>query len=136
MCLQKHFVTWNTKENIQKRTLYVSIIVKYSAEFDNLSHLDTMDKIKSAAWYWQYMYITQSSCPVIHKFRYAGIFILVIFENKLDVVISHINFILKHHDKCKFALKLINSQFISIRSYTKNANIANFVYYGKTRLQL
>ena len=37
---------------------------------------------------------------------------IIKFENKLDIVISHINLISKQHDKCKFALKVI--QFITI----------------------
>ena len=32
-----------------------------------------------------------------------GIFVLLNSENKLDVVISHVKFISKHHDKCTFA---------------------------------
>ena len=41
---------------------------------------------------------------------------LKILKRKLDVVISHINLISKHHDKCKFALKVIQLVII-----TKNA---------------
>ena len=33
-------------------------------------------------------------------------------ENKLDVVIGHINFNVKHYDKCKFALKF--NQLVTI----------------------
>ena len=48
-----------------------------------------------------------SSFPVIHKVGNVGIFVLLKFENKLNREISHFNFISKHYDKCKFALKLI-----------------------------
>ena len=37
----------------------------------------------------------------------VGIFALLKFENKLDIVITRINFISKKHDKCKYALKFI-----------------------------
>ena len=53
------------------------------------------------------MYGIQSSFPAIHKVSNIGIFVLLKFENKLDVVNSHINFISKNHNKCKFALKFI-----------------------------
>ena len=53
-----------------------------------------------------------SSFPVIHKVDNVGIFVLLKFENKLNVVIVHTNFISKHHDKYKFALKFI--QFVTI----------------------
>ena len=44
----------------------------------------------------------------LHKVSNVGIFVLLKFENKLDIVISHINFISKHHDKCKCALKFVH----------------------------
>ena len=37
----------------------------------------------------------------------VGIFILLNFENKLEIVVSHIAFNSKHHDKSIFALKMI-----------------------------
>ena len=63
-------------------------------------------------------------------------------ENKLDTVVSHINFYLKHSKhsgQCKCALKCIhlatNLQLIPLYScnVTQNTNMANFVCYGKTR---
>ena len=48
--------------------------------------------------------LLHSSFPVIHK---VGIFVSLKFENKSDTVISHINFNSKCHDKCEFALNLI-----------------------------
>ena len=63
----------------------------------------------------------QSSFPVMHKVDNVDIFVLL--KNKWDVVINHTNFISKHNDKWKFALKKFsacnNSQFISIRICTK-----------------
>ena len=45
---------------------------------------------------------------------------------------------LPYHDKCRFVVKFDffgkHFLFILIRSCAKNANIANFVYYGKTRM--
>ena len=35
----------------------------------------------------------QSSFPTIHKLGYVRIFVLFKLENRLDVVVSHINFI-------------------------------------------
>ena len=59
------------------------------------------------------------------------------FENEMDTFISHFSFNSKHHDKCKFVLTFIPPVTISnlfpLEVY-KNANIANFVHYGKTRL--
>ena len=43
----------------------------------------------------------------LHKVGNIGIFVLSKFENKLDVLISNINFISKHNDKFKFTLKFI-----------------------------
>ena len=42
---------------------------------------------------------TSSSFPLIHKVDNAGIIVLLLFEKKLDTVISHINFNSMHHDK-------------------------------------
>ena len=54
----------------------------------------------------------------------------------MGIVINPITFNLKHHDKCKFALTFISlattSNLFSLE-VVQNANIANFVYYGKTR---
>ena len=44
----------------------------------------------------------QSSFPVILKVGNVGIFVLLKFENKLDTVISHMNFNSIHHNKFKF----------------------------------
>ena len=52
-------------------------------------------------------FCSQSSFPVIHKVGNIDIFVLLKFGNKLDVVISHINFISKQYDKCKFVLELV-----------------------------
>ena len=55
----------------------------------------------------------------------------------MNLVIYHLNFNSKHDERCKFALKLIlmgtTSNLFSLKLY-KNANIANFIYYGKTGL--
>ena len=48
-----------------------------------------------------------SSFAVIRKIGNVGFYVLFTFENKVDIVISHINFNSKHYDKCKYALKLI-----------------------------
>ena len=39
-----------------------------------------------------------SSFPVVYKVGNVDIFVLLKFENKLDVVISHITSISKHHE--------------------------------------
>ena len=49
--------------------------------------------------------------PVFLKLAVLTLFVIK-FENKLDIVISHINLISKQQDKCKFALKVI--QLITI----------------------
>ena len=51
---------------------------------------------------------------VVHKGVNVGIFKIPKFENKLDVVISQINFISKDHDKCKFVLTFIQLVMIPI----------------------
>ena len=43
----------------------------------------------------------------INKICNVDIFVLLKFENKLDVITIDINFISKHVDKLKFALKII-----------------------------
>ena len=43
----------------------------------------------------------------------VGTFVLLKFENKLDVVISHINLFPKHHCKSKFALNFIQLESIN-----------------------
>ena len=48
-----------------------------------------------------------SSFPVVYKVGNVHINVLLKFGNKLDRGINHFNFNSKHHDKCKFALKLI-----------------------------
>ena len=60
------------------------------------------------------------------------------FENKLNMFINHIFFILNLHAKYKFALKLFTLWSFPIYFYykiCKNDKVANFVYYGKTWLQ-
>ena len=52
----------------------------------------------------------------------------------MDIVINHLNVNSKHHDKHKFAIKFIPLQICSHYKLYRNVNIANFVYYGKTRL--
>ena len=60
-------------------------------------------------------------------------------ENEIDIVISHLNFNSRHHDKCKCALKLIllgmTSNLFSLKNANKNANIVNYVYYGKNSIR-
>ena len=60
----------------------------------------------------------------MHKVGNLGIFYLN-FKKLMDIVISYLSFNSEYHDKCTFT-----------KSYSKlhkNAKIANFVYYGKTR---
>ena len=57
----------------------------------------------------------------------------------MDKVTNHLNFNLRHHDKCKVALEIIplvtTSDLISLQILQKSiASIANCVYYWKTRL--
>ena len=91
------------------------------------------------------MYGIQSSFPgTIHKVSNIGISVLLKFENKLDVVnSSHINFISKHPDKCKFAIIKLHKIYLAWSPVPKlfencilykNANFDNLVYYGKTRM--
>ena len=58
----------------------------------------------------------------------------------MDIVISYLNFNSQYHNEYRFAVKLISlvitSNFFFIRSCLKNANIANFVYYGKTWIRV
>ena len=49
----------------------------------------------------------------IHKVGNIGIFLFLKFKNKWDSVYQHINFNAKHHDECKFTLKLIQLPTIS-----------------------
>ena len=67
----------------------------------------------------------------------VGISVLSNFENKLCTVICHIFFTSMYHDQFQFELKLLQmvtgSIFFHWKPY-KNANIANFVHYEKTRL--
>ena len=56
---------------------------------------------------------TSRDFSIIHKVGNVGIFALLIFENKLDVVISHINFNSEYHDKYEFALEMIQLVTIS-----------------------
>ena len=41
------------------------------------------------------------------------------FENYIDIVVTHLNFDLKDHNKCNIAVKLVKFQFIPIRICTK-----------------
>ena len=50
---------------------------------------------------------SNSSFPVTNKVGNIGIFVLLKFENKLDIEINPFNFNSKHYDKCQFSLKLI-----------------------------
>ena len=53
----------------------------------------------------------------------------------MDTVVSHLNFHSKHQEKCKFAVKLITLVInLFPLEVVQNANIVNFVYYGKTRV--
>ena len=45
--------------------------------------------------------------PVMGEVGKVGIFILPIFENKMEGEIIHVNYNSKHHEKCKFVLKLM-----------------------------
>ena len=79
--------------------------------------------------------LVKSSFPVIHKVGNVLIFVLLKYENKLNVVFSHITFISKHHGKRKFAINSFRLQQFPIYSHQnlyKNDNFANFVYYEKT----
>ena len=51
---------------------------------------------------------TKWSFSVIYKFK---IFVLLEFENKLDIGINNFNFNSKYHGKCEFVLKLIRHLF-------------------------
>ena len=64
-------------------------------------------------------------------------YVLLEFKNKFDAFTSHINFISKHYDKCKFALNFI--QHVTIPNLfslevAQNASIGIFMYYRKTRM--
>ena len=69
-------------------------------------------------------------------------FELLKFRNKLNVVISHINFISKYHGKCKFVEKIIKlvtipnsfllefvqkSQHCQLCVLWENSNVSNFI---------
>ena len=56
---------------------------------------------------------SHSSFPVTHKVDNIGIFVLLKFENKLDIEINPFNFNSKHYDKCPFSLKLIGLLTVS-----------------------
>ena len=80
--------------------------------------------------------LNQTSFPVIHKFDNVGIFYYFNFENLMDIVISYLNFNSKHYDKCTLVVQLISLVNTSNLFSLENANITNFVYYGKTWLSL
>ena len=74
----------------------------------------------------------QSSFPVIHKVGNAGVFVLLKFENIVDREINQFNLSSEHHNKCKFVL--IPIPLLNVFNLFSNANVANFVYYGKPRM--
>ena len=79
------------------------------------------------------------SFPVRHKVGNVGMFVLLKFQNKLDRELSHFNLNSKHHDKCKFTLKLIWLLTVSnlfILEIVQKRQCCQFVYYGKTRLTM
>ena len=61
-------------------------------------------------------------------------FVLIEFENELDIVIIYINFYFKHYDKCQFVIKWIQLVIIFFRNCTI-AKSANLVHYGKPRVE-
>ena len=78
---------------------------------------------------------------MIHKVGNVDIFLLLKFENKIAREICHSDYNSKHYDKCKFDLKLIKfltvSNLFPLEVVPKCQHfISNFVYYGKTRLQV
>ena len=64
----------------------------------------------------------------------VDIFVLLEFEDKLDREISLLNLNSKHHDKYKFALKLIILWPIYNLFPLEVYKDDNFVYCGETRL--
>ena len=72
---------------------------------------------------------------IILKIGNVEILVFLKIENYLDRGISHWKY--KYYGKYKFTLKLVHlsipySHFsVSIRSCTKNVNVANFVFYWK-----
>ena len=71
-----------------------------------------------------------------HKVGSVGTFVLLTYENRLEIVISHINLNSTCYDSFKFALKLIQLVTISnlfLLKATQNANVANAMNHGKTR---
>ena len=52
----------------------------------------------------------------------------------MDIVISHLNFNLKHHDKCKFALKLISLATISNLFSRSSTELPTLCIMGKFNL--
>ena len=74
-----------------------------------------------------------SSFPIIHKVCNVGIFVLLIFENKMNREINDFNYISKHYGKCRSALKLI--RLLTVYNLfplevVQNANFGNFMYCG------
>ena len=68
----------------------------------------------------------------MYKVGNVGIFILLKFEPKLDVVISHINMNSMQLDKIEFTKNIFLYPIDFLRKLHKNANIANFIYCRKT----
>ena len=85
----------------------------------------------------------RSSLTVVHKVGNIGISELLKYENISWIhyrctMINNFSFHSKHHDKCKFLLKLIqlatiSNLFPSEVVLYKNTNFANSVYFRKTR---
>ena len=80
----------------RKRLLLLGAKGKYEIRFLNMT---TTPKCQHC--------MRETSFPVMRKVGNAGIYVLLTFESKIDIVISRINFNLQHYDKFKFALKLI-----------------------------
>ena len=73
-----------------------------------------------------------SSFPIIDLHRVGKLVFL--HCPKLKMKTSHFNFNSKHHGKNKFELKWLSSEHFPIYFHYENANVVNFVHYGKTRL--
>ena len=52
-------------------------------------------------------YLGQSTFIELHKVGNVCIFVFITFENKVDIIVSHINVNSKNHGKCKFHEKFI-----------------------------
>ena len=107
-----------------------------------ISH--TLGRKPRAWWHEEYCFrlilipfISQSSFPVIHKVGHVNIFILCKFKNitdreiyytiKIQIAMKKVNLYWNTLDSLLFLIYLHKKLY-------KNANVVNFVYYGKTRL--